>query len=225
MFVEKYDLYVIMTEGSVLPEVSNSGLLEHTESRRRDMKRDIAGVISFLLAIMGGVALVSLPVSEAAPGKPNQAETKKPAKNKPRVLKQFMRRKLSAANEVLEGIVTEDFDQILLGAASLKRISGAAEWLVSKDLAYRQFSTSFQRKVDRLTATAKQQNLDGATLAYIEVTMSCVECHKWIRSTLIADSPTATSLRGHDLGLPLRQQLKITPTQAAIAHALALHND
>ena len=34
---------------------------------------------------------------------------------------------------------------------------------------------------DRLHRAAKKKNLDGATLASMEVMMHCVQCHKYVR--------------------------------------------
>ena len=32
-----------------------------------------------------------------------------------------------------------------------------------------------------MQAKAKAKNLDGATLAYVRLTMNCIECHKYVR--------------------------------------------
>ena len=32
-----------------------------------------------------------------------------------------------------------------------------------------------------LVKNAKEQNIDGATLAYLKLTMNCVQCHKFVR--------------------------------------------
>ena len=113
-----------------------------------------------------------------------------PQPNQKNDLQIFMRGKLQSSNQVLEGLVTEDFALILKGAGELKGISNAAKWRVSKDMMYRQYSTEFQRKVAELEQAATNKKLDAAVLAYTNVTMSCIECHRWVRATLIADSKT-----------------------------------
>ena len=51
---------------------------------------------------------------------------------------------------------------------------------------YEQQSTIFRWHVDSLVKAAKNKNLDAATLAYVRVTMSCVDCHKLVRGKLVA---------------------------------------
>ena len=113
----------------------------------------------------------------AAPRTAEQKET----------LQKFMRKKLDASNSILEGLTTEDYDLIAAGAAELTRASSAEEWRVSNDALYRQHSDQFRRIAGRLEKQAKAKNLDGAALVWLEGTMSCIECHKWVRSTLISD--------------------------------------
>jgi hypothetical protein len=42
-------------------------------------------------------------------------------------------------------------------------------------------TTEFQRYADDLIKNARQHNIDGATLAYLKLTMNCVQCHKFVR--------------------------------------------
>jgi hypothetical protein len=42
-------------------------------------------------------------------------------------------------------------------------------------------TTEFQRYADDLAKNAKQGNIDGATLAYLKLTMNCIQCHKYVR--------------------------------------------
>ena len=94
----------------------------------------------------------------------------------------FMRMKLEASNKVLEGLATEDFHMIRDGAQTLQRMSGAEKWRVSNDVLYRQYSAEFNRQAERLLEKANERNIDGATLAWVECTMSCVRCHKYARA-------------------------------------------
>jgi cytochrome c556 len=97
----------------------------------------------------------------------------------------FMRMKLEASNKILEGLATEDFHMIRDGAQTLQRMSGAEKWRVSNDVLYRQYSAEFNHQAERLLDKANERNLDGATLAWVECTMSCVRCHKYARAIKI----------------------------------------
>ncbi|MGE5192449.1 MAG: hypothetical protein ACM3U2_08085 [Deltaproteobacteria bacterium] len=101
-------------------------------------------------------------------------------------LRMFMRKKLESSQSVLEGLALEDFDLIAKGAKELKTTSAAAEFMVIHDPLYTEYADDFRRVVDKMAKAAKEKRIDGATLAYMDMTMSCVECHKYVRNVLIA---------------------------------------
>jgi len=95
--------------------------------------------------------------------------------------KVFMQAKLKHSQAILAALVTEDFDGIAKGAQELSLLSRASQWKVLQTPEYVTRSNEFRREVDALTNAAKKKNLEGATLAYVKVTMNCVECHKYVR--------------------------------------------
>ncbi len=97
-------------------------------------------------------------------------------------IRPFMRMKLEASSKILEGLTTEDFQKIREGADTLHKMSAAEKWRVSNDVLYRQYSAEFNHEAETLLEKANAQNLDGATLAWVECTMSCVHCHKHARA-------------------------------------------
>jgi len=101
--------------------------------------------------------------------------------------KQFMRQKLERTQHVLEGIAMEDFELIAKNAGKLGAMSREASWRAFDSPEYVRFSDNFRRDVDALTKAAAGRNLDGATLAYVRMTMSCVECHKFVRGKKVAE--------------------------------------
>jgi hypothetical protein len=96
-------------------------------------------------------------------------------------LEQLMRKKLTHSQKVLEGIVLNDYDKIADNAQELILVSKAAEWRVLKTPQYEMHSNEFRRSAENVVQAAKNKNLDGATLAYMEMTMVCVRCHKHVR--------------------------------------------
>ena len=100
-----------------------------------------------------------------------------------------MRAKLEASRTVLEGLVTENFDQVKAGAQKMSVMSKAAEWQVVKGPIYNQHSAEFQRASERLLKQAKEKNLEGATLSYMQLTMNCVTCHKYVRGAKLVHQP------------------------------------
>ena len=154
---------------------------------------------TFLLAFLGALSAVGLWLSrsssfaddKAKAEKSDKKETDKGAeKEKPQgkrvALQAFMRKKLEASQSVLEGLVVEDFDLISKGARQLKATSAAAEFMVTNDPLYAAEAADFGKVVDKLAKAAKEKRLDGSTLAYMDLTMSCAECHKYVRNVLVA---------------------------------------
>ena len=93
----------------------------------------------------------------------------------------FMRAKLAHSQNVLEGLALEDYDLIARGAHDLALASQASSWQVLQTEDYARQSAEFRRSCDALRTAAKAKNLDGAALAWMEVTMKCVQCHKYVR--------------------------------------------
>lgn len=101
---------------------------------------------------------------------------------------EFMREKLDHAQKALEGVVIEDFEMVARNARRLGVMSGETAWRRYEHPLYEEQSLQFRRNVNLLVKAAEDENLDAATLAYLRVTMSCVECHKLVRGTLMAGS-------------------------------------
>ncbi|MBI1830814.1 MAG: hypothetical protein HYR84_05110 [Planctomycetes bacterium] len=104
-------------------------------------------------------------------------------------LQQLMIEKLTNAQKLLEGIALGKYDKIEKHAVELIRISKTAEWLANKQPRYEQFSNDFVRAAETITRKAKEKNLDGVTLAYFDLTMSCVRCHQYVREIRDARGP------------------------------------
>jgi hypothetical protein len=99
---------------------------------------------------------------------------------------EVMKDKLGHSQEILKGITTENFDLILLNAQKLNRLSHATGWFTRQTPEYELFTNELRRHTDSLGKAAKNKNLDAATLAYVQMTMSCVACHKYMRGAKLA---------------------------------------
>jgi hypothetical protein len=106
-------------------------------------------------------------------------------------VKLFMEAKLKHSQEALQGLAIEDFDKIAASAQKMSLLSQAEQWQVLETPEYVQRSAEFRREADALRDAAKKKNLDAATLAFVKVTMNCVECHKYVRGVRAADVPAA----------------------------------
>lgn len=103
-------------------------------------------------------------------------------------IRALMQAKLEHSKGLLEGLATEDFDSLVKHSSSLTLLSQETDWNVIQTAEYQRLSEDFRRGTKSLTESAKAKNLDGATLAYVGVTMKCVECHKYVRSVRVGQS-------------------------------------
>lgn len=95
--------------------------------------------------------------------------------------REFMRKKLEYSQRILEGLALESYGTIAEQAEKLMAMSQAAAWQLSDQPEYLEFSGTFRREVGALARAARERNLDGATMAFLRATTSCVECHKYVR--------------------------------------------
>lgn len=93
----------------------------------------------------------------------------------------LMAQKLKSSQQVLEGISLGDFKKITAGAEQLIQLTKTEEWLVHKTPRYQTHSNEFVRAAETLIRKSEEKNLDGATLAFFDMTMSCVRCHQYVR--------------------------------------------
>ncbi len=107
-------------------------------------------------------------------------------------LKLFMRAKLTHSQKLLEGLATGDFNLLAKHSQELALLSQATNWNVLQTEDYLQHSIEFRRAANAVTDAAKAKNLDGATLAFVDMTMKCVRCHKYVRGVGMADDNVPT---------------------------------
>jgi hypothetical protein len=114
---------------------------------------------------------------------------------RPGNLNKLMVEKLDNSKLVLEGIALGDFKKITRSAETLIQLSKTAEWFVYKTPRYELYSNEFRRAAESMAQKAKDKNLDGATLAYFELTMACVRCHQYVREVRDAKAPVPLDRR------------------------------
>ena len=94
---------------------------------------------------------------------------------------QFMQRKLDYTKEIVAGLAMEDYKRISKGAQDLMLLSHETNWKAVNSPEYLKASSDFRETVQRLRSASNEQNLDGATIAFVEVTFNCVRCHKQLK--------------------------------------------
>ena len=141
------------------------------------------------LAVLTGATTVTLwvlSVGGTADDKPKPAARADDAPLAATELQAFMRKKLEASNQILEGLTTDDLGMVKDGARQLNELSRAERWRVSNDPIYRQFSGDFRETTQQLIKAAEEGNADRAAMKWMDATISCLDCHRFVRGMHVA---------------------------------------
>ena len=137
----------------------------------------------WLAAAMLTAAVIAVPLATAPLAADNGAAEDKAGDATPDQVADFMRAKLDHSIAVLEGLAIEDYDMMAKAAQDLALASQASNWQVLQTEEYARQSGEFRRSCITLRDAAKAKNLDAAALAWMDVTMKCVQCHRYVRDT------------------------------------------
>lgn len=126
-----------------------------------------------LSCILAGASLclLFLPIG-TADDKPGSAAAK------------IMEKKLQYSQAILAAVAKEDFAGMSTNADGLLELA-KAQWLQKETPEYRAQLKDFWLVLDGLKTAADEKNGDGATLAYLQMTLSCVRCHKYLRNSSV----------------------------------------
>lgn len=107
----------------------------------------------------------------------------------------LMQKKLAHAQKLLEGIALADFEKIGEQTRDLQGVAQQAQFMVLKTPQYELYANDFKRALDDIQKGVKAKNIDAATLGYVELTVSCVRCHKHVREVRITKSDRAPDVQ------------------------------
>ncbi|WP_020476438.1 hypothetical protein [Zavarzinella formosa] len=94
----------------------------------------------------------------------------------------LMAAKLKESQTLLEGLTLNDFAKVRKGAEELLRISKQAQFRKALNTpGYELYANNFQRAAETVIEKAGAKNIDGATLACVDMTITCVRCHQHTR--------------------------------------------
>jgi len=98
-----------------------------------------------------------------------------------------MREKLEHTQKILEAVVTDDWVGLEQHSRELERLIQDPRWTALRYPEYARHSGAFARSVQDLHRAAVQRDLEKTPKAYIEVTLTCVECHRYLARERIAE--------------------------------------
>jgi hypothetical protein len=139
------------------------------------MIRNVYRTGSLILAFVGCFAFTfaSLPVASGE---------EQDAKNSNQPTSFWMKKKLEFSQQILAGITTADFDKVVENGQAMRSLSKIEGFIRGQTPGYRTQLQIFEESADEIVRQAKNDNVEGATLAFTQLTISCVNCHKQLRA-------------------------------------------
>ena len=96
--------------------------------------------------------------------------------------KEAMKGKRERAHAILDALTAGDHNALRLNAEVMIQIADMRVFVTAyKTDEYKFQAQVFKHAADDLLAAAKAKNLDGAALAYADMTRTCVKCHSHFR--------------------------------------------
>jgi hypothetical protein len=119
-----------------------------------------------------------------APGAGADEPDRKPMKKS-----SLMEKKLAVAQKLLGALALNDFPAIKEYAETLNDLSKQAAWKLLETPRYESYSDEFQRVTLKMAQQGRDRNIDGAALAYVDMTLTCVKCHQHVRDEKVGMTP------------------------------------
>lgn len=88
--------------------------------------------------------------------------------------------KLRHTHELITSLAREDYKSLEKSAKSLGK-TAHLQWVAEPSPEYRSQLQVFWTTLEGIESGARRKNIEEATLAYMQMTLSCVRCHRVIR--------------------------------------------
>ena len=143
-------------------------------------------VVSFVLGLSGVVATATAQEDPRIEVKSDavvqqKKDDKVPKVTKDRPMSFWMQHKLDYSKSILESLTMGEYKKLATTAEQMRLLGKLEGFVRRKNSAYRIQLRNFDLAAQELVRHAKQENPDGATLAFNQMTASCVACHTLLR--------------------------------------------
>lgn len=92
--------------------------------------------------------------------------------------REIMWRKLDLAHDVLDALALEDFEALEAYAEDLESLGTAGFLFILDTDEYRTRAENFRAAARALGRAAREENAEAGALAYMDLTLRCVRCHR-----------------------------------------------
>jgi hypothetical protein len=109
-------------------------------------------------------------------------------------MKPVMRAKLERSQSILEAVVTSNWPLLEREARAMAMVIRDPAWAPLAMPEYVRHSEAFLRATDDLIEAARLRDLERASLGFVSLTTSCVNCHRYLaRARIASGRPGAVS--------------------------------
>ncbi len=91
---------------------------------------------------------------------------------------EIMWKKLDLSHDSLDAIALDDFEALEAYASDLAALADAGELNIGDTESYRQKSREFREAAQALGKAARERESEAAALAYVDLTLRCLSCHR-----------------------------------------------
>ena len=127
-------------------------------------------VCAAFCAVVAGLWFANAAIAQEKQGAPKEQPTSF-----------WMKKKLEYSQNILGGIANADFDKIVENAEAMRGLSKVEGFIRGQTPGYRTQLHIFEESADEIIRQGKKDSVDGAALAFTQLTISCVNCHKHLR--------------------------------------------
>lgn len=97
-----------------------------------------------------------------------------------------MRQKLTHSQAILGAVVTSDWAMLDRESRALFKATQDPAWIMLTAPEYLRYSDAFMKALNGLILASANKDLDNAAEAQIELTRSCVQCHRYLTRSRLA---------------------------------------
>lgn len=89
--------------------------------------------------------------------------------------------KVKESQKIFLALALADFDAIIAGTKKLRTLNTLEGFVRRSTPGYLTQLRAFEFAVDEIHEQASRENLEGATMGFHQLTLSCVNCHQQLR--------------------------------------------
>lgn len=101
-------------------------------------------------------------------------------------VERVMHKKLEVSQKILEAVVTSRWMDLEARSRDLQDLTNDPAWQVLNAPEYAAHSGAFREAVRVLHDAAARRDLEATPKAYIAVTLSCIDCHRYLARNRLA---------------------------------------